>query len=50
VSPIRAALKEMRRGGVELDRAPQPALDLVIGAHTPPEDHPALRPSGSRRR
>jgi hypothetical protein len=34
----------MRRGGVELDRAPQPALDLLIDAHTPPEDHPALRP------
>ncbi|MEH2475963.1 hypothetical protein V1281_002864 [Nitrobacteraceae bacterium AZCC 2161] len=46
---IRAALKEMRRGGVELDLIPQPALDLLIDAHTPPEDHPALRPRGSRR-
>lgn len=46
---IRTALKEMRRGGVDLDRAPQEALDLVIDANTPPEDHPALRPRGRRR-
>jgi hypothetical protein len=30
---IRAALKEMRRGGVDIDRAPQAALDLLIDAH-----------------
>ncbi|MBS0530621.1 MAG: hypothetical protein JSS22_14720 [Proteobacteria bacterium] len=48
---IRAALKEMRRGGVEIDRAPKEALDLVIAANTPAEpDHPALRPRGGRRR
>ena len=48
---IRVALKEMRRGGVDLDRAPQAALDLLIDAHTPPEDdHPALRARGRRRR
>lgn len=46
---IRTALKEMRRGGVDIDRAPQAALDLLISAHTPAEDHPALRPRGSRR-
>ncbi|HMJ31592.1 MAG TPA: hypothetical protein VK512_23010 [Xanthobacteraceae bacterium] len=44
---IRAALKEMRRGGVDIDRAPQAALDLQIDAHTPPEDdHPALHARG----
>lgn len=47
---IRAALRDMRRGGVDVDRAPQEALDLLIDAHTPPEDHPALRPRGARRR
>ena len=47
---IRTALKEMRRGGVDLDRAPKEAVDMVIEANTPPEDHPALRPRGSRRR
>jgi hypothetical protein len=39
---IRTALKEMRRGGVDIDGAPQAALDLVIDAAMPPEDHPAL--------
>ena len=47
---IRTALKEMRRGGVDLDRAPKEAVDMVIEANTPPEEHPALRPRGSRRR
>ena len=48
---IRAALKEMQRGGVDLDRAPQEALDLVIEANTPEEqDHPALREREKRRR
>ncbi|HMJ31578.1 MAG TPA: hypothetical protein VK512_22935 [Xanthobacteraceae bacterium] len=48
---IRNALTEMRRGGVDIDRAPQEALDLLIDAHRPPEgDHPALRPRGWRRR
>jgi hypothetical protein len=46
---IRTALKEMRRGGVDLDRAPQDALDLLIDARTPLEQHPALRPRGRRR-
>jgi hypothetical protein len=48
---IRNALTEMRRGGVDIDRAPQEALDLLIDAHRPLEDdHPALRPRGWRRR
>ncbi len=46
---IRAALREMQRGGVDIDRAPQEALDLVIEANTPAaEDHPALRERGRR--
>jgi hypothetical protein len=47
---IRKALKEMRRGGVDLDRAPKEALDLVIDANTPVEDHPQLRPKGKHSR
>ena len=44
---IRAALKELHRGGVDIDHAPQEALDLVIDANLPVEaDHPALRPRG----
>jgi hypothetical protein len=46
---IRTALKEMRRGGVDTDRAPKEALELVIAARVPEEDHPALRPRGRRR-
>ena len=37
---IRTALKEMRRGGVDLDRAPKEALDLVLEAKAPEEDNP----------
>jgi hypothetical protein len=48
---IRTALKEMHRGGVDIDRAPQEALDLVIDANLPVEqDHPALRERGMRRK
>jgi transcriptional regulator with XRE-family HTH domain len=48
---IRTALKEMRRGGVDLDRAPKEALDLVIDANTPVEDFGKLRLlRGGRRR
>jgi hypothetical protein len=46
---IRTALKEMRRGGVDTDRAPKEAVELVIEAYVPVEDHPALRPRGRRR-
>jgi hypothetical protein len=45
---IRTALKEMQRGGVDIDRAPKEAVDLVIEANTPVEDHPELRPRGRR--
>ena len=37
---IYTALKEMRRGGVDLDRAPKEAMDLLIDANTPVEDFP----------
>jgi hypothetical protein len=47
---IRTALKEMRRGGVDVTQIPDNAMALLEAAHTPPErDHPALRPRGSRR-
>jgi hypothetical protein len=40
----------LRRGGVDIDRAPKETLDLVIDANMPAEeDHPALRPRGKRR-
>ncbi len=47
---IRTALKEMQRGGVDIDRAPKEAVDLVIEANTPVEDYPELRPRGRRSR
>lgn len=46
---VRAALKELHRGGVNVDRAPKEAVDLVIDAALPPEDHAALRPRGKKR-
>jgi hypothetical protein len=39
----------MRRGGVDIDHAPKEALELVIAARVPEEDHPALRERGRRR-
>ena len=48
---MRAALKEMRRGGVDLARIPAAAMALLEDAHTPPEgDNPAFKPRGPRRR
>jgi hypothetical protein len=48
---IRKALKDMRRGGVIIERIPDEAMALLEDAHTPPDwDHPALRPRGARRR
>jgi hypothetical protein len=47
---IRTALKEMRRGGVDLDRAPKEALDLVVDANTPLEDFLELRLKGKHSR
>ena len=47
---IKTALKEMHRGGVDIGRAPQEALDLVIDTiPDPDDDHPALRQRGRRR-
>ncbi len=43
---IRTALKELRRGGVDVDAAPQAALDLVIDANLPPDDHMAFHGKG----
>jgi hypothetical protein len=47
---IRTALKEMQRGGVDIDRAPKEAVDLVIEANTPVENFPELRKRGRRSR
>jgi hypothetical protein len=47
---IRTALKGMRRGGVDIDLAPQEALDLVLAARAPPEDNRALRDPRPRSR
>jgi hypothetical protein len=47
---VRTALKAMRRGGVDLDRAPQEALDLVLEARAPPEDKRTLRDPSPRSR
>ena len=47
---ICTALKEMRRGGVDIDRAPQEALDLVLAARAPEEDSPQLRDRTPRSR
>jgi hypothetical protein len=45
---IKTALKEMHRGGVDLDRAPKEAVDMLIEAVVPAEEHPALRERGRR--
>ncbi|NVN84612.1 MAG: hypothetical protein HXX15_00875 [Rhodopseudomonas sp.] len=47
---IRTALKEMRRGGVALDRIPDAAMALLEDAHTPPEREPPRRRGPRRRR
>jgi hypothetical protein len=39
----------MRRGGVDLDRAPKEAVDMLLEAVVPAEEHPALRERGRRR-
>ncbi|MBI5129530.1 MAG: hypothetical protein HZA66_08810 [Rhodopseudomonas palustris] len=36
---IRTALKEMRRGGVDLDRIPQDAMDLLVAAKRPAQEY-----------
>jgi hypothetical protein len=40
----------MQRGGVDIDRAPKEAVELVIAANLPVEDHPELRERGRRSR
>ncbi len=40
---IRTAIKEMHRGGVTVDLAPDEAVEMVIDANLPAEGHPALR-------
>jgi hypothetical protein len=47
---IRAVLKEMRRGGVDIDRAPKEALELLIEAKVPEEDNPMFRDPAPRSR
>jgi len=50
---IRNALKEMHRGGVDVDLVPQEALDLLEAAKKPAEDDWALRdrtPKRTRKR
>jgi hypothetical protein len=46
---ITTALKEMRRGGVDIDRAPKEAVEMLIEANTPVENGPELRKRGRRR-
>jgi hypothetical protein len=47
---VAKALKDLRWGGVTIERIPKEAMALLEDAHTPPENHPALRPRGPRRR
>ncbi len=48
---IRETLRELHRGDVDVDRAPQEAVALVIDANLPPDgDHPALRGRGRGRK
>jgi hypothetical protein len=47
---IRTALREMQRGGVDIERAPKEAVDLVIEANVPEADYPELRERGRRSR
>jgi hypothetical protein len=47
---IRTALKEMRRGGVDIDRAPKEAVEMLIEANTPVEGGPESRLRGRRSR
>jgi uncharacterized protein YerC len=47
---IDAVLREMRRGGVDIDRAPKAALELLIEAKVPEEDNSMLRDPRPRSR
>jgi hypothetical protein len=44
---IRTALREMRRGGVDIDAVPPDAMELLVEAHTPDDrDKPVFRERG----
>jgi hypothetical protein len=45
---MRRALRELKKGGVNVNKAPDEAIDLYVAAHTPPDDNPAFRESGKR--
>ncbi|UGV25992.1 hypothetical protein E0H22_10000 [Rhodopseudomonas boonkerdii] len=47
---IAKALKDLRWGGVNIEHIAEEAMALLEDAHTPLEDHPALKPRGKRRR
>jgi hypothetical protein len=44
----RRALNELRHAGIDVEHVPKEALDLLIDARQPPEDHPALHARGRR--
>ncbi|HWK96948.1 MAG TPA: hypothetical protein VNR39_16155 [Pseudolabrys sp.] len=46
---MRRALRELKKGGVNVDLAPNEAIDLYVAAHTPPDDNPAFRARGKRK-
>jgi hypothetical protein len=47
--PLDRTAGAWRTPGANIDREPKEALDLVIAANVPAEDHPALRDRGRRR-
>ena len=47
---IRETLRELHRCGVDVDKAPKEAVELVIDAKLPVDDHPALYPRKRRGR
>ena len=47
---LRRALREMHRGGVDVDRIPQEAMDLLENAKKPAEEHPWMRDRTPKRR
>ncbi|WP_137045424.1 hypothetical protein [Pseudolabrys sp. FHR47] len=46
---IRTAIRERHRGGVTVDVASDEAVQMVIDANLPAEEHAAFRPKGRRR-
>jgi transcriptional regulator with XRE-family HTH domain len=47
---VRRALRELHRGGVDVDRIPQEAMDLLENAKKPAEEHPWMRDRTPKRR